>query len=259
MPLAAAPTSSKQGHGPLSTNTCEPPVCIACLLSPPPWQRCLAAGKRFFKVNEPHAVYFHNPKGLSTRPDGAGRRESTLINRRIEEPCGFHLENSAALLRWNTASRRAEFRASRLPNSILPECTSHAEQMVGEPVLLLQSLRSHDQYNTTIYGMDDRYRGIKGRRNVVFMNGVDARRLGFAEGDRVDMAAICNDGRERIVTGFNVVIYEIPQGNIAAYYPETNPLVPIDSIGEGSFTPTSKSIPVLVTASRQQENLLLSK
>ncbi|WP_439843179.1 FdhF/YdeP family oxidoreductase [Aeromonas taiwanensis] len=174
------------------------------------------------------------------------------FNRRIEEPCGFHLENSAALLRWNTASGRAEFRASRLPASILPECTSHAEQMVDEPVLLLQSLRSHDQYNTTIYGMDDRYRGIKGRRNVVFMNEEDARMLGLAEEQRVDMAAICNDGRERVVQGFSVIFYEIPRGNIAAYYPETNPLVAIESIGEGSFTPTSKSVPVLVTPSKAQ-------
>lgn len=183
----------------------------------------------------------------------------TDFNARIQQPCGFHLDNAAAQLRWNTASGSAEFRASTLPRSVLPECTRHAEQMSDQPVLLLQSLRSHDQYNTTIYGMDDRYRGIKGQRNVVFMNGEDARRLGFAEGDRVDMAAICNDGRERIVTGFNVMIYEIPQGNIAAYYPETNPLVPIVSIGEGSFAPTSKSIPVLVTATRQQDNLLLSK
>ncbi|MFM5161578.1 FdhF/YdeP family oxidoreductase [Aeromonas rivipollensis] len=174
------------------------------------------------------------------------------FNRRIEQPCGFHLENGAALLRWNTASGRAEFRASRLPDSILPECTSHAEQMVGEPVLLLQSLRSHDQYNTTIYGMDDRYRGIKGRRNVVFMNEEDARRLGLAEEQQVDMTAICNDGRERVVRGFSVIFYEIPRGNIAAYYPETNPLVAIESIGEGSFTPTSKSVPVLVTPSQAQ-------
>ncbi|MNJ27996.1 Formate dehydrogenase H [compost metagenome] len=174
------------------------------------------------------------------------------FNRRIEEPCGFHLENGAALLRWNTPSGRAEFRASRLPDSILPECTSHAEQMVGEPVLLLQSLRSHDQYNTTIYGMDDRYRGIKGRRNVVFMNEEDARRLGLAEEQQVDMTAICNDGRERVVRGFSVIFYEIPRGNIAAYYPETNPLVAIESIGEGSFTPTSKSVPVLVTPSQAQ-------
>lgn len=174
------------------------------------------------------------------------------FNRRIEEPCGFHLENGAALLRWNTPSGRAEFRASRLPDSILPECTSHAEQMVGEPVLLLQSLRSHDQYNTTIYGMDDRYRGIKGRRNVVFMNEEDARRLGLAEEQQVDMTAICNDGRDRVVRGFSVIFYEIPRGNIAAYYPETNPLVAIESIGEGSFTPTSKSVPVLVTPSQAQ-------
>ena len=178
------------------------------------------------------------------------------FNARIQQPCGFHLDNSAAQLMWRTASGSAEFRASQLPVSMLPECTRHAEQMVDQPVMLLQSLRSHDQYNTTIYGMDDRYRGIKGQRNVVFMNEQDARHLGLDEGARVDMAAICNDGRERIVTGFSVVLYDIPQGNIAAYYPETNPLVPIDSVGEGSFTPTSKSIPVLVTLSRQSENLL---
>jgi anaerobic selenocysteine-containing dehydrogenase len=145
--------------------------------------------------------------------------------------------------------RARRIRASRLPDSILPECTSHAEQMVDQPVLLLQSLRSHDQYNTTIYGMDDRYRGIKGRRNVVFMNEEDARRLGLAEEQRVDMSAVCNDGRERVVRGFSVIFYEIPKGNIAAYYPETNPLVAIESIGRGSFTPTSKSVPVLVTPS----------
>ncbi|MBV7438757.1 FdhF/YdeP family oxidoreductase [Aeromonas sp. sif2416] len=180
------------------------------------------------------------------------------FNRRIEEPCGFHLENAAAKLRWNTRSGLAEFRPSRLPDSILPDCTRHAEQMVDQPVLLLQSLRSHDQYNTTIYGMDDRYRGIKGRRNVVFMNEADARALGLAEEQQVDMAAICNDGRERVVRGFSVIFYEIPRGNIAAYYPETNPLVAIDSIGEGSFTPTSKSIPVLVSPTRAPASLAVN-
>ncbi|UNP90261.1 FdhF/YdeP family oxidoreductase [Aeromonas encheleia] len=180
------------------------------------------------------------------------------FNRRIEEPCGFHLENAAAKLRWNTRSGLAEFRPSRLPDSILPDCTRHAEQMVDQPVLLLQSLRSHDQYNTTIYGMDDRYRGIKGRRNVVFMNEADARALGLAEEQQVDMAAICNDGRERVVRGFSVIFYEIPRGNIAAYYPETNPLVAIESIGEGSFTPTSKSIPVLVSPTRAPASLTVN-
>ncbi|MNG77599.1 Formate dehydrogenase H [compost metagenome] len=180
------------------------------------------------------------------------------FNRRIEEPCGFHLENAAAKLRWNTRSGLAEFRPSRLPDSILSDCTRHAEQMVDQPVLLLQSLRSHDQYNTTIYGMDDRYRGIKGRRNVVFMNEADARALGLAEEQQVDMAAICNDGRERVVRGFSVIFYEIPRGNIAAYYPETNPLVAIESIGEGSFTPTSKSIPVLVSPTRAPASLAVN-
>ncbi|WP_088211240.1 FdhF/YdeP family oxidoreductase [Shewanella sp. Shew256] len=167
-------------------------------------------------------------------------------NQKINVPAGFHLTNNAAQLDWHTKSHKAEFNACALPDSILADCSSQALTSTL-PVLLLQSLRSHDQYNTTIYGMDDRYRGIKGKRNVLFMNSDDAKVQGFSDGQLVDIQSLTNDGKLRKVYDFMVIYYEIPKGNIAAYYPETNPLVAIDSVGVGSYTPTSKSVPVILT------------
>ena len=111
----------------------------------------------------------------------------------------------------------------------------------------MQTLRSHDQYNTTIYGMDDRYRGIEGDRRVLFINAKDAKREGFVDGDRVTITSVWLDNETRAISGFKLVFYDIPRGNLAAYYPETNPLVPLDSVGDGSFTPTSKAIGVLLS------------
>ncbi len=96
---------------------------------------------------------------------------------------------------------------------------------------------------------DDRYRGIKGKRNILFINPQDAQNLNLVEGQLVDLQSIANDNVVRKVFGFSVVLYDIPQGNIAAYYPETNPLVSINSVGIDSYTPTSKSIPVTITPS----------
>ena len=107
-------------------------------------------------------------------------------------------------------------------------------------------MRSHDQYNTTIYGMDDRYRGIQGERKVLFIHPKDASKLGFKESDVVKITSIWQDNISRDVSGFKLVFYDIPKGNLAAYYPETNPLVPIDSVGKQSYTPTSKSIAVVL-------------
>ncbi|MEO5666186.1 MAG: FdhF/YdeP family oxidoreductase [Nocardioides sp.] len=107
--------------------------------------------------------------------------------------------------------------------------------------LILQTLRSHDQFNTTIYGLDDRYRGIKGGRRVVFVHPSDIDSLGWADGDMVDLVGEWQDG-ERIARDFRIVSYDQPRGCAAAYYPETNPLVPLDSTAEGSNTPTSKSV-----------------
>ena len=107
--------------------------------------------------------------------------------------------------------------------------------------LILQTLRSHDQFNTTIYGLDDRYRGIKGGRRVVFVHPDDIGSLGWKDGDLVDLVGEWEDG-ERVARDFRIVSYDQPRGCAAAYYPETNPLVPLDSTAEGSNTPTSKSV-----------------
>ena len=114
--------------------------------------------------------------------------------------------------------------------------------------LLLQTLRSHDQFNTTIYGLDDRYRGVSGGRRVVFVHPQDVRDLGLAAGDLVDLISEW-EGTQRCAPRFAVVPYSTPLGCAAAYYPETNPLVPLDSTALGSNTPTSKSVVVRLVRS----------
>ncbi|MBA8865072.1 molybdopterin-dependent oxidoreductase alpha subunit [Pantoea agglomerans] len=159
------------------------------------------------------------------------------FNAKCDIPGGFYLGNAAAELRFNTPSQKAEFNASALPTSLFP----NLDQDVP---FTLQTLRSHDQYNTTIYGLDDRYRGVFGQREVVFINPDDMADLGFTEGQNVDIETLWNDGITRRVSGFKLVPYNIPRSNLAAYYPETNPLVPLNSFGDDSGTPTSKSVPV---------------
>lgn len=159
------------------------------------------------------------------------------FNAKCDIPGGFYLGNAAAELHFNTPSQKAEFNASALPTSLFP----NLDQDVP---FTLQTLRSHDQYNTTIYGLDDRYRGVFGQREVVFINPDDMADLGFTEGQNVDIETLWNDGITRRVSGFKLVPYNIPRGNLAAYYPETNPLVPLNSFGDDSGTPTSKSVPV---------------
>ncbi|MBP2365265.1 FdhF/YdeP family oxidoreductase [Pseudonocardia parietis] len=132
-----------------------------------------------------------------------------------------------------TTSGLAEFTVSPIQVATLP---------AGR--LVLQSLRSHDQFNTTIYGLDDRYRGIHSGRRVVFISPADLSELGYADGDRVDLVSEWIDGSERRADGFRLVSYSTPKGCVAAYYPETNPLVPLDSFAEGSRCPTSKWVQV---------------
>ncbi len=121
--------------------------------------------------------------------------------------------------------------------------------------LLLQTVRSHDQYNTTIYGKDDRYRGIHGGRRVIMVNPKDIQALGFADGEIVDLVSewAGDDGviQERRAEAFRIVGYSTPRGNAAAYYPETNVLVPLDSVADVSGTPTSKS--VIVRLERRED------
>ena len=159
------------------------------------------------------------------------------FNKRVRVPRGFHLRNSARELEWNTTEGKATFWTGALP-----EAVEH-QQARGKPGrYVLQTFRSHDQYNTTIYGMDDRYRGVYGERQVVFMNAADMADLGVEAGDRADIVGEFDDGVERIARDFRFVPYDIPRGCIAGYYPEMNVLVPLASSGDESYTPTSKSV-----------------
>ncbi|MBV6287792.1 FdhF/YdeP family oxidoreductase [Pseudomonas aegrilactucae] len=167
------------------------------------------------------------------------------FNQRLEHPGGFYLGNSAAQREWKTATGRANFKANALPDDLLHESVRASGQV---PDLIMQSMRSHDQYNTTIYGLDDRYRGVKGQRDVLFANEADIIRLGFNPGDKADIVSLWGDGRERRVKGFTLLAFDIPAGQAAAYYPEVNPLVPLESVGDGSHTPTSKFVAIKLEA-----------
>jgi molybdopterin-dependent oxidoreductase alpha subunit len=174
------------------------------------------------------------------------------FNAKCDIKGGFYLGNAAAEFRFNTLNNKAQFSSARLPDSLFPQLGD------VEVPFTLQTLRSHDQYNTTIYGLDDRYRGVYGQREVLFIHPEDMEKLGFAAGDNVDIETLWNDGITRKVFGFKLVPYNIPKGNLAAYYPETNPLVPLSSFGDGSGTPTSKSVPVKVTLSEVKPGLRIA-
>ncbi|MEU5640492.1 FdhF/YdeP family oxidoreductase [Streptomyces milbemycinicus] len=154
------------------------------------------------------------------------------FNARVARPGGFALPHAPRDSRsFPTATGKANFTAAPVEYPRVPE---------GR--LLLQTLRSHDQYNTTIYGLDDRYRGIKNGRRVVLVNPADARELGLADGSYTDLVSEWTDGSERRAPGFRVVHYPTARGCAASYYPETNVLVPLDSTADTSNTPASKSV-----------------
>ncbi|TWX57617.1 FdhF/YdeP family oxidoreductase [Colwellia hornerae] len=171
-------------------------------------------------------------------------------NFRIKAGRGFHLQNSAAQRHWRTPIQKAIFSDARLPEQLVHE---RAQLMTKKPVLTLQTLRSHDQYNTTIYGMDDRYRGVYGERNIIFMNAKDINKQALKNGDRVKITTVSNDGIARSLSNFKIVEYLIPPGCVAAYYPETNPLVPLESIADECGTPTYKSIPISIEKMDNQQ------
>jgi molybdopterin-dependent oxidoreductase alpha subunit len=177
-------------------------------------------------------------------PDFAG------FNDKLKRPGGFRLRNTASERVWVTASGKAEFSAHALPTDLATERV--AERHRDQRVFTLTTLRSHDQYNTTIYGHDDRYRGVYGHRRVVFINAQDLKDLGLAAGEWVDITSLyCAEGgadvQQRRAERFLLVAYDIPRGCLASYYPETNPLVPLESFSVTARTPTSKSIPVVLT------------
>jgi len=158
------------------------------------------------------------------------------FNERVAAPRGFRLPNDARERTWKTASGKAEFTVHTIPDlSMAP----------GR--LRMMTMRSHDQYNTTIYGLDDRYRGIKGERNVVFMHPDDILERDLRDGEWVDLVSEYR-GVERRANRFRVTEYEIPRGSCATYFPEANSLVPLESKAAKSNTPASKSVVVRVEA-----------
>ena len=166
------------------------------------------------------------------------------FNARIEKPGGFRLYVAASEREWLTPTKKANF----LVDAGVDEDPPVADQ----DALTLTTIRSHDQYNTTLYGMNDRYRGITGRRDVVFVNERDLASRGLKHGDRVDITVVPDKNskpRKRVMRKLTAVAYNIAQGSIAAYYPEANVLVALDRYDAKSGTPSYKSIPVLIHAS----------
>lgn len=157
-------------------------------------------------------------------------------NEKVRVPGGFRLPVGPSDRVWKTATGKANF---------LVFDPKAGDPRRGDPdVLILTTLRSHDQYNTTIYGQNDRYRGVFGRRDVVFANPDDMTRMGLAEGDLIDVGAAFDESGERVVRAFTVVARDIPPGCLAAYYPETNVVIALDDHDQRSGTPAYKSAPV---------------
>jgi molybdopterin-dependent oxidoreductase alpha subunit len=159
-------------------------------------------------------------------------------NRRVREPGGFYLPNRPRDERgFDTPDGKARFTVNDLPRHDLTPGQLH-----------LMTIRSHDQFNTTIYGLDDRYRGVYNERRVVFLSPQDVAERGLSEGQVVDLVSHF-EGQTRVAERFIVVPFLLPRRCAAAYFPEANVLVPVDSVAEGSHTPTSKSIVITVRPS----------
>lgn len=162
------------------------------------------------------------------------------FNTRVRVPGGFRMPLPPTERKWETPSGKAEFYVFK---------GLHEDKQVhADDVLRLVTIRSHDQYNTTIYAMDDRYRGVFGRRDVLFMNPADLAARGLEHGDLVDIETVAA-GRQLRFEKITAIEYEIAPGSVAAYYPEANRLVPLDYIDEDSGTPSYKSVPVRVVRS----------
>ncbi|MDQ8201914.1 FdhF/YdeP family oxidoreductase [Pelagicoccus sp. SDUM812003] len=161
-------------------------------------------------------------------------------NSRGRRPGGFYLPNPAKERRFNTKTGKANFSVSH-PVGAKPMSNR----------LILMTIRSHDQFNTTIYGMDDRYRGIHGERRIVLMNRSDMARIGLKAEEKVDVVSFFA-GEQRWARLYLAIPYDIPRGCVAMYFPEANVLVPIDHVASGSFTPASKSVEVEIRKHRKK-------
>jgi molybdopterin-dependent oxidoreductase alpha subunit len=156
-------------------------------------------------------------------------------NARLGRKGGFPRPRAARQRVWNTPTKRANF---MVPRSL--------DQAQDGDALRLITLRSNDQFNTTIYGYEDRFRGVSGTREVVFVGAEEMRRLGLRPDQYVTLETVADDGRQRRVGGLRVVPYNLPPGCIAAYYPECNPLIPLWHHAERSQVPAAKSVPVRI-------------
>ena len=175
------------------------------------------------------------------------------FNARMWTPGGFHRPIAAAERRWKTPNGKANF--------IAPEGLEADPDMPEQAadVLRLMTMRSDEQFNTTIYSLDDRFRGVRGTRKVLLMNPADIERLGFKAGDEVQASTVANDDVPRQVSGLRIDPYDIPAGCVAGYYPELNPLVPLWHHAKDSLVPAAKSIPIRLSAAASlRETLPLS-
>lgn len=164
-------------------------------------------------------------------------------NTRVRQRGGFHLPSAPRERIFNTPSGRAVFTVHALPHHDL-----------GPDQYLMMTIRSHDQFNTSIYGLDDRYRGVYNGRRVVFLNSADINEAGLKEGDRVDLISHF-ETEERVARRFVVVPYSIPRRCAATYFPETNVLVPLRSVADKSNTPASKSVVISIRRSVDAEKV----
>ncbi|MBU2951518.1 FdhF/YdeP family oxidoreductase [Tamlana agarivorans] len=155
-------------------------------------------------------------------------------NKRLKKPSGFYLPNGARVRKFNTKTGKANFSINKLP-----------EWRLKDDELIMMTIRSHDQFNTTIYGLDDRYRGVFNGRRVVFMNREDMKLRGLVEQQLVNLKSEFK-GVLRNANNFKVVGYDIPKNCCATYFPETNVLVPLASFAHTAKTPASKSIPITI-------------
>jgi molybdopterin-dependent oxidoreductase alpha subunit len=159
------------------------------------------------------------------------------FNTRVRRPFGFRLHQPARERVFLTPSGRAEFSTAPLPDAV-----------PADGRLILGTMRSHDQWNTTIYSNDDRYRGVKNLRTLVFMNRLDMEERGLGELDLVDITSIARDGTRRSVYGYRALAYDIPRGNAAGYMPELNVLCPLGDFSEQSDQPLMKHLVVEISA-----------
>ncbi|WGS53164.1 FdhF/YdeP family oxidoreductase [Paraburkholderia sp. D15] len=170
------------------------------------------------------------------------------FNRRFRQPGGFHRPLAASERKWNTETGKANF--------IVPDTLDEDADMpsTDADVLRLMTTRGDSQFNTTVYALDDRFRGVYGSRDVLLMHPGDMGRLGLVEGDTVCASTVSNDGVTREVDGLHVHAFDIPAGCVMGYYPECNPLIPLAHHAKASLVPASKSIPVRLRKSGTEQD-----